>query len=95
MSRGVLIGWIVDGEGESIMAMYLVQLTHLEVRGGEEVIRESDKVSNTGLWSEDSSLRFIRSYESCGRWISAMSKTSGLWPVIAGKNVGELGAATM
>ncbi len=74
------------------MAVYLDQLMHLEVCGGVEVIGESDSVSSTGLWSEDSSLRFKTSYESCGRRIRAMSKTSGLWPMTAGKNVGVSGA---
>jgi len=31
MSWGVVIGGFVDGEREPILAMYLVQLTHLEV----------------------------------------------------------------
>jgi len=31
MSRGVLIGGLVDGDREPIAAMYLFQLTHLEV----------------------------------------------------------------
>jgi len=61
MSWGVLIGWLVDGERESIIAKYLVQLTHLGVCGGEEVIGESESVSSTGLWSDESSLRFVTS----------------------------------
>jgi len=42
------------------------------------VIGESDRVSSTRLWSEESSFRFFTSQESCGRRTRTMSNTSGL-----------------
>lgn len=68
ISWSVLIGGFNDGDREPIIVMYLAQLTLLVATGGEEVIGESDSVSSTELWSEDSSLRLFVSYESWGRW---------------------------